>query len=166
MLVNRLRKYESKAIATISAMALGAISLAGCGGGKDGIQEKYANCDLAEIQGWSPVVMGEHAVDPSSIAALREAIRKYPSVLIDTARNIHPSRQAPKDNLLKGQYDRAHDNDVSPQGVEDRVDNPGDIVCEISPFGDSGNDKRRIYYDYDGQRLYRIVDSQLDKIKE
>jgi hypothetical protein len=85
---------------------------------------------------------------------------------MDTASSIHPNPNSPETNLLSGRLDNAHDSDIDSAGEEiDYIDNPGDIVCETTPYGGTGSERQRVYYDYDGLRLVQAVDDALVKIQ-
>ena len=161
--MNRLRSIEfSRPLAT-TAVAVGALLLAGCG--SSGLNRRFARCDPKEVTGYQPVYLSSYELkSPYDISLLRKIIVAHPQALIDTARRIHPDPSNPDRDLLRHTYDQAHDTTVRGFESHDSINGPGDILCETRPFGDPSAPTRQVYYDQDGLNLVEKVDHALDKL--
>ncbi len=140
------------------AVGIGALTLASCSGYKPG--EEFANCNVKEFRGYEPVKLRHKPVDRQDVDAIREAVKESPDILIATAKSLHMLGK------VNSPLDDAHDDDSESTlfwTEVDFVDNPGDILCQVTPLGSEGNDDRQVYFDQDGLSLLKAVARELDE---
>lgn len=154
--MDRLRRKERTYLGYGAILAsVGALALTGCGEDSRLVKKDFAECRLEQIQGQKPLNLSEAAVDPQDLPAIKQAVKIYPSVLIDTAERL---------DILGEIEDKDHDGNLGSSVKTDYVDNPGDILCEATPLGSVTSKKREVFYDREGKVILQKVEAALAEL--